>query len=273
MELVNTETGEILEPMPEADARRLTTEAKTEFRSSADHFIKGWELIERAVKGGGHVALGYRSPGDYLHQEFDGVLSGLNVTDRRLAVRSMADMGLSVRAIAPVVGVSIGTVHGDQQVFNAEHLPQTPEVAQEGEAEATSGEVGAGAPEGDDGPVGSRFKSEASPSTPTIACGPVVGIDGKTYTRSTPKPVDAEADQRGEDLRFLAALGRDLSRLGLSAWMEHEDRIAELIRNKVGIYALIDGGLATEISMARSSLAFLERIQAKAEDRTLRRIK
>lgn len=62
MTAVDTVTGEVVETIGEAEARRLTTEAQNEFRSSADHFGKGWAAIEEAVKGGGHLDLGYRSP-------------------------------------------------------------------------------------------------------------------------------------------------------------------------------------------------------------------
>jgi hypothetical protein len=38
----------------------------------------------------------------------------------------LAAQGMSTRAIAPIVGVSVGTIHADRQVFNSEHLPPAP---------------------------------------------------------------------------------------------------------------------------------------------------
>ena len=107
MTVVNTETGEIVDTIGVTEARRLTTEAQNEFRSSRDHFDRAWSLIEEAVNGGGHIDLGYRSPSDYLHAEFDGVLSGLDVPSRRTAVRTMTEWGLSTRAIAKPLGLCV----------------------------------------------------------------------------------------------------------------------------------------------------------------------
>lgn len=138
--VVNHETGEIVETIGVDEARRLTTEAQNEFRSGAAHTARAWELVEEAVMGGGHIDLGYRSPGDYLQAEFDGVLAGFNIAERRLAVRTMTGWGLSVRAIAKAADVSVGTVHADQ-VFSSEHLPATPEPADDREAGTGSGAV------------------------------------------------------------------------------------------------------------------------------------
>ena len=64
--LVNTDTGEIIEPMPSAEARQLTTEAQTEFGATADHYERGWAAIPEVLRRNGFLALGYRSQGDYL---------------------------------------------------------------------------------------------------------------------------------------------------------------------------------------------------------------
>lgn len=197
MTVVDSRTGEIVETIGASEARRLTTEAQNEFRSSADHFARGWALIEEAVKGGGHVDLGYRSPGDYLHAEFDGVLSGLDVAARRVAVRTMTDWGLSTRAIGKPLGVSEGTVRTDQkQVRRATHLNQTPAPSPLGEEGDGAGQTPQGeaaretasqAPEAAK-PV-ERPRGEPSSAAPRpVARRPVTGIDGKSYTRPEPKP-------------------------------------------------------------------------------------
>lgn len=182
MTVVNHETGEIVETIGADEARRLTTEAQNEFRSGAAHTARAWELVEEAVMGGGHIDLGYRSPGDYLQAEFDGVLAGFNIAERRLAVRTMTSWGLSTRAIAPVVGVSDRTVSADQKAGakGFAPAPQTPEPVEDGEADAGSGQT----PEGEAAPGDDARPPVPSDSLPRPA---VTGIDGKTYPKPKPK--------------------------------------------------------------------------------------
>lgn len=181
MTVVNHETGEIVETIGADEARRLTTEAQNEFRSGAAHTARAWELVEEAVMGGGHIDLGYRSPGDYLQAEFDGVLAGFNIAERRLAVRTMTSWGLSTRAIAKPLGVSNKTVHAD---LNSGVTPgntlQTPEPVEDGEADAGSGQT----PQGEDAPDDDATPPVPSDSPPRPA---VTGIDGKTYPKPKPK--------------------------------------------------------------------------------------
>jgi len=179
MTVVNHETGEIVETIGADEARRLTTEAQNEFRSGAAHTARAWELVEEAVMGGGHIDLGYRSPGDYLQAEFDGVLAGFNIAERRLAVRTMTSWGLSTRAIAPVVGVHHDTVARDaRRVVGT--TPHAPEPVEEGEADAGSGQT----PQGEAAPGDDARRPVLSDSPPRPA---VTGIDGKTYPKPKPK--------------------------------------------------------------------------------------
>ena len=154
--LVNTDTGEIIEPMPSAEARQLTTEAQTEFGATADHYERGWAAIEKVLRRNGFLALGYRSQGDYLGTEFAHYLDRLNVPQRRLAARELTDAGLSTRAIAPIVGVSHKTVVKDLQV-----VPEVPPA-----------------------------------DAPAPARPPIVGVDGKTYQRPTPRVAAPRAAPR-----------------------------------------------------------------------------
>lgn len=183
MTIVNHETGEIVETIGATEARRLTTEAQNEFGSSADHFARGWALIEEAVSGAGYLDLGYRSPGDYLHTEFDGVLSGLDVAARRVAVRSMTDWGLSTRAIAPVVGVTNKTVHQDRSAGVTSGNTSQSSVSESPEVQGITGmSTDSGAVAGSQGDGGPK-------SSPPPA---ITGMDGKTYPRPAlsvvPKP-------------------------------------------------------------------------------------
>lgn len=183
MTLVNHETGEIIDTIDADEARRLTDAAQHEFRSSREHFDRAWSLIEQAVEGGGHIALGYRSPGDYLNAEFEGVLAGLDVTERRLAVRTMTDWGLSTRAIAPVVGVGQRTVVRDiagesygSPAPNSAPGP-TSKVSSESTLEAESQQ------EQEGGSTDAASKPVTDGTAPAAPLAPVVGIDGKTYSR------------------------------------------------------------------------------------------
>lgn len=231
MTVVNTETGEIIDWIDADEARDITAQAQTEFRSAADHFDRAWSLVEQAVQAGAHIALGYRSPGDYLATEFDGVLSGLDVASRRVAVRELATYGLSTRAIAPVVGASHMTVQRDRETAPVTSVtpPQTP-APEEGEASARdTTSAPADAPAGDPtedvttvAPNVDEAASDSAPGTdgadvrpdepcrpaPTTTLATVTGIDGKTYTRPTPVPKpqrSGEQQNAEENSRTLAS--------------------------------------------------------------------
>lgn len=164
VEHVDAITGEVVEIMDKTEARRLTTEAQSEFRSAVAHHEHGWRLVAEAIKAGGHAALGYRSASEYMEHEFAEVLAGLDASARRVAVHELSALGMSTRAIAPVVGVDYSTVSRDAQVLR-DATPADPEP----EPLATSPE---------------------SVSDPTPA--KIIGRDGKTYTRAEPKETSKE---------------------------------------------------------------------------------
>jgi hypothetical protein len=72
-------------------------------------------MIREAIELRDDLALGYRSPGDYIRDRFGSALSKLGLDLRREVVRELTDAGLSTRAIAPVVGVSHMTVSRDRE--------------------------------------------------------------------------------------------------------------------------------------------------------------
>lgn len=47
---------------------------------------------------------------------------------RQELVAELAAEGMSTRAIAPIVGVSVGTVHADRQVFSSEQVTPAPQT-------------------------------------------------------------------------------------------------------------------------------------------------
>lgn len=232
---VDTTTGEIVETIGAGEARRLTTEAQNELRSSRDHFDKAWSLIEQAVSGGGHLDLGYRSPGDYLHAEFDGVLSGLDVAARRVAVRTLTDWGLSTRAIAPVVGVGKSTIDRDQQVSHVGHLDKTPEPSSGeagGSGQTSTDSTGLSAAEHvkEDVPASEQASSGGGLTTAPAAPPVVTGIDGKTYTRPEPRTRPRATEDEWSDQDRAEELARNLSRnLSLLYAVTNPERRAEYI--------------------------------------------
>ena len=209
MTVVNIATGEVVDTMGAAEARRLTTEAREQFRTASDHADRGWDLIEQAVKGGGHFDLGYKSPGEYLRAEFEGTLRGLEVETRRRAVQTMTDWGLSSRAIAPVVGITDRQVRYDNKVGSSSHLPQTSCATSDTPADPEDAVAAAETAEG----VGSERPSDPAPRPP------VVGIDGKTYPATTrrqparPRPIaetslntiESYADRAAREAKKLTA--------------------------------------------------------------------
>jgi len=184
-------TGEVLDVMTPAEARRLTTEAQAEFRSAVAHHDRGWQIVAQAVRAGGHEALGYHSASDYVEHEFAEALSALDAPGRRIAVLELTKLGLSTRAIAPVVGVHDSRVRQIRREVGNDYPPEPePDPAPDPEsldayrhrtladAEATHKIV--------------KLTGAQSVADPTPAPAPapkIIGRDGKTYTRPEPKPL------------------------------------------------------------------------------------
>lgn len=107
------------QPMPaltEADAKRLTLQLKLLLGSVADQIDEVKELISQAKSGRADVALGYKSWTAYCETEFAGALPLLERPRRLELVSSLTDLGMSSRAIAPIVRVTDRQVRKDQQV-------------------------------------------------------------------------------------------------------------------------------------------------------------
>lgn len=191
MSLVNTETGEILEPLDSAAAERRAERISLRLDAIADNYAAVMPMIREAIEKRDDLALGYRSPGEYVADRFGGALQRLGVDVRRAVVGELTAAGLSTRAIAPVVGVHHDTVARD---VRAGVVGTTPAV------EVTPVDETADWSE-DDLPT----------ATEPVACDlpaptPVVGIDGKTYQRPTPskpkrRPLTDTARDAGWDLR------------------------------------------------------------------------
>lgn len=87
--------------------------------SMADQTNKVGDILEVAQTNEDHVALGYPSWTAYLAGEYAGRFADLSRAVRREVVGSLTAIGMSTRAIAPVVGVSRQQVATDRQVASS----------------------------------------------------------------------------------------------------------------------------------------------------------
>lgn len=188
MNLVNTETGEIVE-FDRAAAERRAERINLRLDAIADNYRAVLPMIREAIEKRDDLALGYRSPGEYVRDRFGQSLAGLGIEVRRAVVGELTEAGLSTRAIAPVVGVSHMQVARDistgvTDVTPAPRATPDPKVDPQGALDAAIANATAifnQAPEGE-----SRLAATATPAQ--TARPPVTGIDGKTYSRPTPTP-------------------------------------------------------------------------------------
>lgn len=166
MTVVNIATGEIVEVMTEAEARVITSRIRSLAESIADRVDLLAAKVREARDGQAHAALGYGSWTAYVSAEFADVLPRLDREPRRELVAALAETGMSTRAIAPVVNASQRTISND--LSNVAHLASAHSVAETG-------------------PEGER-------DVPSVQSRPpVTGLDGKTYTRPTPKTTPRRA--------------------------------------------------------------------------------
>lgn len=215
MTLVNTDTGEIVETLDEHAARRLTDRIRLLAETMAETLDKMAALIDEARTGSAWLALGYRSWTDYVSSEFSGVLPRLNREPRQEFVRELAARGMSTRAIAPVVGVHHDTVATD--IRSGVGIP-TP-----------SQDAPGGAPTSEDegeAPVHSPVEPAPHP-VKAAPRPPVVGIDGKTYSRPERQLSEViDGDSSIADGKYLLAFLRHLSRFEMGTW--DADRLAAM---------------------------------------------
>jgi hypothetical protein len=184
MTVVNMHTGEIVD-LDRAAAERRAERITLRLDAIADNYRAVMPMIREAIEKRDDMALGYRSPGDYVSDRFGQSLAGLGIEVRRAVVGELTAAGLSTRAIAPVVGVTRQMVSKD--------------IAAGGNRVATSQN-----PQGEDAqaavdpiPPLTREDDEQGPATapeprPAAPCArpeatTVTGIDGKAYPKPTPR--------------------------------------------------------------------------------------
>lgn len=177
MTVVNTVTGEIVE-YDRAAAERRAERITLRLDAIAENYTRVLPMIREAIEKRDDIALGYRSPGEYVADRFGHSLSNLGVEVRREVVRELTAAGMSTRAIAPVVGVSDRMVRKDV-ASGGNPVPTSPTPA----AEPTPDSEMTGPAEG------------AREGVVDTVRPPVTGIDGKTYSVKPKKAVardDAE---------------------------------------------------------------------------------
>lgn len=96
-------------------AEQRATRIGLDLDATAERFESAMEKMRAAIRDRDDLALGYRSPGEYLSERFGGKLARLGVDLRREVVRELTEAGLSTRAIAPIVGVTNKTVALDRR--------------------------------------------------------------------------------------------------------------------------------------------------------------
>ena len=180
---VNYATGEITDDLTRNEAERLSIRISARLDTMADNYVAVMPMIREALTRQAHVALGYRSPGDYARERFGDALSKLDPAMRREVVQELTEAGMSTRAIAPVVGASFNTVARDARV--SPDTPQTPESVHGGEAVTDSGQTPEPSSRGSEAgaPAPEVQPERVEPPAPRPA---VTGIDGKTYPAAAP---------------------------------------------------------------------------------------
>jgi hypothetical protein len=113
MTLVNTDTGEITQSLSLSEAERISNRISLRLETIADNYEAVVPMIREAIERRAWEILGYRSPGEYAADRFGGAMSRLGVEFRQAVVRELSELGMSTRAIAPVVGVHHDTVASD----------------------------------------------------------------------------------------------------------------------------------------------------------------
>lgn len=113
MTVIDRETGEIIEPLTDGDARRLTERIRLTLTSMLDQRDKVLSLIREARDRQAYTALGYPSWTAYVADEFADALPRLDRAERTMLAIEFADAGMSNRSIGSVLGVDEGTVRSD----------------------------------------------------------------------------------------------------------------------------------------------------------------
>lgn len=206
MSIVNIATGELIDlDAAAAAAERRAERITLRLDAIAENYRMVLPMITEAIKKRDDIALGYRSPGDYVSDRFGQSLAGLGMDVRRAVVGELTEAGLSTRAIARVVGASRMAVQRDR---DAGVTPVTPDPDVLDDEIVEDDETPQGEAASDDAAATPDDESDSEPRSerPVHPRPAVTGIDGKTYKRPEPKaaprkPLADTARNAGWDLR------------------------------------------------------------------------
>ena len=136
--------------MSPASAEQVTVQIRTVLD-------RGWEYIALAYKGRAFVALGYPTWDAYVDARFGDFRIAVPREHRQQAVAALAGVRMSVRAIASLLGVGVGTVHREMV-----SLSGVPDGTPDGEEQSST--------LGTDGKQYPRRRRPAAAST-CVTCG------------------------------------------------------------------------------------------------------
>lgn len=177
MTLVNTETGEIIE-YDAAAAERRAERITLRLDAIAENYRMVLPMIREAIEKRDDIALGYRSPGEYVSDRFGQSLAGLGIEVRRAVVGELTEAGMSTRAIAPVVDADHSTVVRDLRRGASAPPADTPKPGIVNDDEPS--------------PLSDHASGPVKLTGPNSASDPgeqrTTGIDGKSYPKSQPAP-------------------------------------------------------------------------------------
>jgi len=112
--------------MSPASAEQVTVQIRTVLD-------RGWEYIALAYKGRAFVALGYPTWDAYVDARFGDFRIAVPREHRQQAVAALAGVRMSIRAIAGLLGVGVGTVH--REMVSLSGVPDgTPDTGDQSES-------------------------------------------------------------------------------------------------------------------------------------------
>jgi hypothetical protein len=237
--------------MSRSDAERLTERIRHTANTFVDAKEKLSRFIQEAQEGRAHEALGFRSWTEYVAQVFsDTPLMRLSRDERRELVGKMSESGMSTRAIAPIVGASNFTVSKDREAVR----DLTPAPRDTFEVHSGSGFAGPGEEiEMHTTTTYDRESGEVVDERPYGEPSRVIGMDGKTYTRTEPAPDEPSKPKRSPlPQQFLNAT------VELRKCVERVERLVNddrFPRNKNEIASLYESDLTRAVDSLNKSIA------------------
>lgn len=175
-------------PMSRQEAERITER----IRVALDRVSTAWadlgERITEAYQRRADLALGYGSWQEYAEAELKPT-EGLAAEVRRQLVGMLSQAGMSVRSIAPTVGLKKSQVSDIRAQVSGDRTPNEESVDR---IDLETGEVL------DDDEPGGTWEDywPTEPEAPKPEPGTVTGLDGKKYRRPEPKPEPAAPKRR-----------------------------------------------------------------------------